>query len=418
MTPDLRSRLETLAERAHAERVWLECGVEWHGARYPAHNAGLRQGVIRFGPFGRDLLTSARLLGEEGFTRDVLRFVAATMGRTIDHRTGEEPGRGIHEFHDVTLRGLSTRYNAAEVSLLFLIVADAYAELAEDELTLFDIRDALKGAYEYVRRHMYGGLFVEDPALCGGSRYALRATYWKDSYLPGRVDPAYPVTYSLVQAQTIAALRSARSLAWRFGESWGSEADALTGEAVARLCSDLWDRREGRPWIAVDRRGPIGGTSSDAFQMLAYLEPHDLPASYVAGMGDQIALLSTPVGFRTFAPGQPHYDAHAYHFGSIWPFEQALIAEGADRHGLEAPMEVALRVVDALEEVGFAELCYWSDERGLEGPSAVEDQGCDLQLWTTCIPASLLRMSNLGRPTPGGTEMRSPRFDEVEGEAL
>jgi glycogen debranching enzyme len=418
MTSDLRSRLETLADRACTERVWLECAAEWHGVCYPTHNAGLRQTAVRFGPFGRDLLMSALLLGETGFTRDVLRFVAATMGRTIDPRTGEEPGRGIHEFHDVTLRGLSTRYNAAEVGLLFLIVADSYAEAAGDELTLSVIRDALKGAYEYVRRHMYGGLFVEDPALCGGSRYALRATYWKDSYLPGRVDPAYPVTYSLVQAQAIAALRSARRLAWRLGESWGSEVDALTGEAVARLCSDLWDRREGHPWIAVDRRGPVGGVSSDALQMLAYIEPHDLPASYVAGIGDQIALLSTPVGFRTFAPGQPHYDAHSYHFGSIWPFEQALIAQGANRHGLVAAMEVALRVVDVLEAVGFAELCYWSDERGLEGPDAVEHEGCDLQLWTTCIPASFLRMLSLTRPTLGGTEIRSSRLDEVEGEVL
>jgi len=390
MTPDLETRLSRLADLARDARSELRCDVEWGGRTLTTYNAGRRRGEVRFGPFGRDLLISALLLGDEAFTRDALRFVAATLGRTADPQTGEEPGRAIHEFRDVATRGQSTRYDAAEASLLFLIAADDYSEREAGDAVLDELHGSLRAAVQYVRRHMVDGLFVEDPAFCGASRYALRATYWKDSHLPGRDDPAYPVVYSLAQAQAIAALRAARDLAWRCGESWGEWIDSLTAEATRALNTTLWDAEEGRPWIAVDRQGPVGGLASDALHILAYLQEGDLRSCRVRSIAEQAEQLATPVGLRTFAPGQAEYDRRAYHLGAIWPFEQAALAWGAERHGCAEIVDVACRVAAALESVGFAELVYWSDESGLEGALA-EDDGCDLQLWSTCAPTSLAR---------------------------
>jgi glycogen debranching enzyme len=163
--------------------------------------------------------------------------------------------------------------------------------------------------------------------------------------------------------------------------------------AVDQLGTRLWDAALGSPLIALDRAGPISGVSSDALQMLAYLSPGDLADGHLASMVQAARALETPYGYRTYAPGQKDFDPHAYHLGAIWPFEQAMIACGARRHGVAEVGDVALRVVDGLEIVGFAELYYWSEEAGLEGALAVAGQGCDLQLWTLCVPTALLALT-------------------------
>ena len=76
------------------------------------YHAGLRRDHVRFGLFGRDLLTTARLLSEADFSRDVLLFVADTLGVKQDPTTGEEPGRGIHE--RIQARGDARLYHALQ----------------------------------------------------------------------------------------------------------------------------------------------------------------------------------------------------------------------------------------------------------------------------------------------------------------
>jgi glycogen debranching enzyme len=400
----LEGRLARLRDEAKAGLEALRTDVEVDGASLSLYLAGLRQGDVRFGLFGRDLLISARLLGEAEFTRNVLRFVAATLGSRVDSASGEEPGRGIHEYSPVEMRGLSTRYNAAEVSLLFLIEAERYRRVATDERTLERIGTSLEAAARYLIRHLEDGLFVEDPAFCGADRYALRSTYWKDSQLPGRTDPEYPVSYTLVQAQALAALRAAGRLSDLFDgmEMNVEELRGRAARAVDRLATTLWDAASGRPSIARDRAGPIPGSSSDALHMFAYLEPADLRPDVRDALVKSAANLETPYGYRTYAAGQPDYDPHAYHLGAIWPFEQALIALGAAQHGIEGPVEVALRVVDGLEAVGFAELYYWDEGSGLEDGLSVRGQGCDLQLWSLCVPAALATLSSLHGPSDCG----------------
>jgi len=226
-----RGRLLRLAATAAAERSRLELTTRIAGNDLTLYRAGLREGRDWFGLFGRDLLITALLLGEWEFARDALRFVSATLGNRFDPRTGEEPGRGLHEFNDVQMRGLSTRYNASEVSLLFLVVAAKHLGEAEDDGLVREISGGLTRATDYLLRHFEDGLFREDPAACGATRYALRATYWKDSRLPGREDPFYPVTYTLVQAQAVAALRAAARLAEHLPEAPASRATLIAASS-------------------------------------------------------------------------------------------------------------------------------------------------------------------------------------------
>ncbi len=390
MNERLYKRLEILKEKGRRARERLRTQVSFADKAITLHQAGIRRGKVRFGLFGRDLLTTALMLDDLDFMRSAIRFVCATLGEKHDPLTGEEPGRGLHEFSRVEMRGLFTHYNAAEVSLLLLIVADRYLQKSGDTSLIEEELTPLRAAVEYLLRHIEDGFFVEDPRRCGADRYALRSTYWKDSHLPGREDPSYPVVYTLVQAQAIAALRAAT----RLQEHLQLKADTtcLEGALIARLVTDLWDERIHYPLIAVDREGGVGGISSDGIHLLYYLLPGDLPDDKLAGIVANAHHLATPVGYRTYAPGQPEYSPQAYHLGGIWPMEQYFIARGASIHAQPELMGTALQVVGVLEELGFVEIYYWEEGMGLVGPRPDSPEGCDLQLWSTAVPSGLLSL--------------------------
>ncbi len=96
------------------------------------------------------------------------------------------------------------------------------------------------------------------------------------------------------------------------------------------------------------------------------------------------------------APMPPDYSPTGYHQGSIWPFEQWFIARGAVVHGLLEILSVAERVRGAVADLGFVELFYWDEGKGLRGPGVVPGEGCDLQLWSAVVPEGFFRLHNGG----------------------
>ncbi|HAF70518.1 TPA: hypothetical protein DCL37_04065 [Candidatus Acetothermia bacterium] len=370
----------------------LHTTVKVDGEVFFLYNAGIARDKVKFAIFPRDLLVAGLMLEETGLLREAIRFSLATIGRQRNPTTGEEPGRVLHELPDVRRDGLSSRYSAAETSQLLLLAAKRYLELS-GEVVLFAGREGLRAAGEYVLRHLRDGLFWEAPAFCGGKAYFAQATYWKDSHLPGRGEPRYPVAYTLVQAQTAAALRALARLSCPLG--LGFSARALEGKAeglVRSIWTALWDEELGFPMIALDEGGPIRGISSDGLHLLAYLRPGEAPPKKLEAIRAGAKRLFTPYGVRTYAPGQPDFSPFAYHLGAVWPYEQYFIALGAQMHGLAQVMENALRVAMALEKLGFVELFYWTEE-GLRGPGAVPGEGCELQLWSTAVPEAFLRLA-------------------------
>ncbi len=391
-TPDAWEIVRELRDPSRKARERLQTSVALEGETLRLYHAGLQGDRVRFGLFGRDLLLTALMLRDASFLRDALVFVCKTLGKRPDPRTGEEPGRGLHEYTPVEIRGRLTRYNACDVSPLLLVAAGEYPDLAGDRDLLHAHADELAAALRYVLAHVEDGLYREDPARCGAERYALRATYWKDSHLPGREDPHYPVAYALVQAQTVAALRAAAALVSQ-GVSLGESAESLRArahEGVEALWAELWDDGRNFPAIALDARGTIGGIASDGLHLLAYLAPGDVPPERLRAIEEGARALETPYGYRTYAPGQPGYDPRSYHWGSIWPFEQFFIARGALRHKRERLMEVALRVLPVLRRLGFVEAFAWEEGEGQD--ERLRALGCDLQLWTAALPEAFARL--------------------------
>lgn len=393
---EISKELLTAGKRALAQ---LRKTVVIDGHGFELYHAGIQKGRIRFGLFARDLMITALMLQNETLLRESIRFALATRGKRYDPLTGEEPGRVLHEFDDVERRGLKTRYNAGDTSQLLLIATAAHLKTGNDATLLLKHRDDFRSVIRYILSHIRGGLFWEDPRFCGAKRYALKSTYWKDSHLPGRVDPYYPVAYMLVQAQTIAALRAASALAKDLDLPWSpEELEGLAAHMVETLMSALWDDQLGHPLIARDGAGAIAGITSDGLHMLAYLKREDLPPERLNRIWAAADSLETPYGFRTYLPGQLDYSPTSYHWGAIWPFEQFFIARAALHHGRVELLSVTLRVLDALRQLGFVELCYWDEQDGLRGPGAIPDEGCDLQLWSAALPQALQQLLEQQKP--------------------
>lgn len=395
------SQLTALEEEGRAALDRLRVEVRIGEENFHLANAGMMKDRVRFGIFPRDLLTTGLIGGEEALMRETLRFCAATIGRRRDPRTGEEPGRVLHELYPYEREGLSTRYNACETSQLFLIGAAQWLR-GSDEVSLTVIRDALRAAGEYMLRHLEDDLFWEDPRQAGAERYLLSATYWKDSFLPGHRELRFPVAYTLVQAQTVAAFRALAALTEPVDLGFSPATLAAQARATAgAIWRKLWDEDTAYPALAHDGRGLVPGVSSDGLHLLAYLRPEDVPPERRERILGRAGELATPYGFRTYAPGQPDYSSTGYHQGAIWPFEQWFIARGAIVHRLPDVLATAERVLYALADLGFVELFYWDEEKGLRGPGEIPGEGCDLQLWSAVVPEGFHRLLSGGER--GGT---------------
>lgn len=385
-----------LREEGRRALLRLRTEVTVDGERFRLANAGMKGNMVRFGIFPRDLFTAGFIAGDGSLIWETARFCARTIGRQRDPRTGEEPGRVIHEFSPHEHEGLSTRYNACETSQLFLIGAAQCLRTGEG-VSLTAIGDALQAAGEYVLRHLEDDLVWEDPRHAEAERYLLSATYWKDSFLPGHRELRFPVAYTLVQAQTVAALRALAALTEPLDLGFSPPALARQARATAgAIWRKLWDEATAYPALARDGRELVPGVSSDGLHLLAYLRPADVPPEKRGRILDRAGELATPYGFRTSAPNQPDYSSTGYHQGAIWPFEQWFIARGAIVHGLPDVLATAERVLYALADLGFVELFYWDEEKGLRGPGEIPGEGCDLQLWSAVVPEGFHRLLSGG----------------------
>ncbi len=338
--------------------------------------------------FPRDLFFSAFLFNDKDFLKDVISFAASQQGAKTDPLSGEEPGKVIHEMPGfikrIGDREYSTAFNASDTTPVLLIGLRRYHCLTGDRAFVAEHKQAARNALDYLFRHLdEKGIFWDDPAKAGAGRYAQCGTYWKDSKTPARENsiPAYPVAYSLVQAMVIAALRSAGELA-ELLEVDGKELERSAEKTRASLWNLFWDEHIGSLAIGIDREGFIPGLSSDCLHALYYLRPEDVPAGKLEQMVESSKRLETPYGYRTLEEGAVDFSEDSYHLGSIWPFEQAFIAEAGRLHSrpeLSRAAEGVMRALAGGKPGGYPETLRW--EEGMAQPE-ITGKSCHTQLWT------------------------------------
>jgi len=383
--------------------------------------------------FGRDIVITSLFLLESykknpkdrsifSLVRKNLLTLAANQGKKIDLNTEEEPGKIEHEnrFGSINqprlmelkagswpVRGregnLYMRYwGSIDATLLFIVTACEYIKVSNDWKFAEQIKNNLKSAIYWMEHYgdKDGDGFIEYQAK---NRNALINQGWKDSgnsiLTSDNKHPKEPIALVEVQGYAYWAYTQA---AWYFEkEKEYPFANYLKNRArnlKEKFNKDFWMEEEKFFAYALDGdKKQIKDIVSNVGHLL------------ITGILDRnrarmvIERLMKPdmltnYGIRTLSSLSPHFrfsntdpkiQAEAYHNGSVWPHDNAIIALGCKKYGFTREEKIIRdSCLAAIAKLGHTELYQVNPRNGKLTPykKAAKPQtwviGSAL-LWTT-----------------------------------
>lgn len=391
----VRKSLEDLAslrifDTAHPELAVVAAGAPWYMTL-----------------FGRDaLLTSYMAMPfAPELARGVLHELAELQGREVDPRSGEQPGKIMHELRAHGGAGpfseRSRYYGTVDATPLYVLVAAEAmrwgAVTTADRAWLLPAVDAAIG-------------WIRDDGDSDGDGFVDYAPHderglanqgWKDSwdgvnFADGTL-PKAPIALVEVQGYTYAALRGAAEI---YRNVHRDDA-AIRCDHEAHDLRELFNERfwDDRGWFieALDGSGRAVDSlgSNPGHALWAGIADADLADRYLDGVvGDE---LWTGWGVRTLATPMGAYDPLSYHNGSVWPHDTAICLAGAARYGR---WDVVDRLTDGLLDASMyfggrlPELFAGLSRRLVPVPVPYPGS-CSPQAWAAASVLLLLR-ANLG----------------------
>ncbi|HKU60903.1 MAG TPA: glycogen debranching N-terminal domain-containing protein [Gemmatimonadales bacterium] len=330
--------LRLLGSTLH-QRVFVAAGTPWFATL-----------------FGRDSLIAALQLlpYTPAVARDTLQLLAELQADHPDEYRDAEPGKILHEYRtgEMARTGAiphSPYYGTVDATPLFLLVLGEYIAWTGD-LDLFDrLRDNVTRALEWIDRwgDQDGDGYVEYRSR---SEHGLINQGWKDSGDAiidgaGRIATP-PIALVEVQAYVYAAKLAIAGICARRGEA--KLADSLREEAEAlraRFDRDYWmDDLDCYALALEARKQPLRVVSSNAGHALwCGIAPPDKAARLAERLMAED--MFTGWGVRTLSATTRGYNPVGYHLGTVWPHDNAIIAAGLRRYGLNG---AARRIADGI----------------------------------------------------------------------
>jgi glycogen debranching enzyme len=296
--------------------------------------------------FGRDgILTALSVLwADPSLARGVLMALAATQATRADPASDAQPGKILHEARGGEMAALgeipfAAYYGSVDATPLFVLLAGRYYHRTGDDETIRRLWPHIEAALAWMDRDgdKDGDGFVE---YARATERGLQNQGWKDSHdavfhADGSLAEG-PVALCEVQGYVYAAKMHAAELAAVLGHE--SRAHALRAEAERlRLAFEarFWCDDLGAYALALDgAKRPCRVVSSNAAQCLMSGIASPARARRVADTVMREGVFSG-WGVRTIREGEVRYNPMAYHNGSIWPHDTALVALGFARYGLK-----------------------------------------------------------------------------------
>jgi len=356
--------------------------------------------------FGRDsIFTSLQTLPiTPSLSETTLRELAGRQGTRVDDFRDEDPGRIMHEMRYGEMTAFEERphspyYGTADATPLFVVLLDEYERWTGDTEIVKEFEPEARAAIAWIDDYAdlmdNGYLWYQRRNEQSG----LENQCWKDSwdsicYRDGRL-PGFPRATCELQGYAYdAKMRAARlaRLVWRDPDY----ADGLEKEAAQlkrRFNRDFWITERGYFALALDEQGEqVDALSSNIGHLLwsGIVETSKAKSVVRHLMSPQ---MFSGWGIRTLSTDDQRYNPIGYHVGTVWPFDNSIIAWGLRKYGFKT--EAARVAAGILDAADFFEGRLPEAFAGYERPDTrypVEyPTACSPQAWSSGTTLLLLR---------------------------
>lgn len=385
--------------------------------------------------FGRDSIWAARMLLPLGtsLALGTLRALARYQGTKSVPRTGEEPGKILHELRRAGSSGAGTAtghslppvyYGTVDATALWVcLLHDAWRWGAPDH-EVRSLLGPMMGCLRWVRDFgCTGSGFV---TYVDTSGRGLGNQGWKDSgdsvrLRDGRL-AAPPVALCEVQGYAYEAAMAGAALLEAFSgapETVGEEPGewrTFAHSLAARFREHFWVEDEHGPYpaIALDRDGrPQGSLTSNMGHLLG---TGILGSAEEEVVSRRLGLpeLDSGFGLRTMANSSGGYNPLSYHCGSVWGHDTAIAISGLARTGSPVAQRTAASLAEGLLSAAEAfeyrlpEL-FGGHQRSEAGRPLPYPPACRPQAWTAAAAVALVTaLAGLVPDVPKGTVFLCP----------
>jgi glycogen debranching enzyme len=426
--------LEIRDARSHDEmrdnlHSWIdsapELGCDWQPLKTTYRRSLIDLAALRFSPlsaegrtlpaaglpwfmtmFGRDsIVTSLQVLPMvPSLAETTLRELGARQGTRIDDFRDEDPGRIMHEMRYGELAAFEERphspyFGTADATPLFVVLLDEYERWTGDVALVNDLEPEARAAIAWIDEYAdlmdNGYLWYQRRNELTG----LENQCWKDSwdsisYRDGRL-PGFPRATCELQGYAYdAKLRAARlaRLYWR-DPDYADRLEKQAAQLKQRFNRDYWIPERGYFALALDEQGGhVDALSSNIGHLLwsGIVDTSKARAVVKHLMSPQ---MFSGWGVRTISTDEQRYNPIGYHVGTVWPFDNSIIAWGLRRYGFKTEAaRVAAGILDAADYFeGRLPEAFAGYERPQTRYPVEYPTACSPQAWSTGTPLLLLR---------------------------
>jgi glycogen debranching enzyme len=356
--------------------------------------------------FGRDsIFTSLQALPfKPELAATTLYALGGWQGTRVDDFRDEDPGRILHEMRYGELAAFEERphspyFGAADATPLYVVLLDEYERWTGDTALVRDLEYEARAALSWIGDYadLMGNGYLSYRRR--NEESGLENQCWKDSwdsisYRDGRL-PGFPRATCELQGYAYdAKVRGAR-LARRVWKdpAFANRLEKEAADLKRRFNRDFWVKDGGYFALALDvEGGQVDALSSNNGHLLWSGIVDRSKAKAVARhlMGRR---LFSGWGVRTLAEGEVRYNPIGYHVGTVWPFDNSIVAWGLRRYGFkEEAARIAAGILDAAEFFdGRLPEAFGGYERTLTRYPVEYPTACSPQAWSTGAPLLLLR---------------------------